>query len=176
MNSNQFFRVSLPTFFDIKPTIPVSPVLRMNYPLSEPREMAEDERVPDRMLSLLPPEHAGVVAIHDFINEQQYMDDWFSNALYSDRMYDLFPPAFCKLLDEFTLIMGRSLKPFSLYSRKDPDRIERLLQNYNVRNKLNHLYEKLKGFYCRSNVYAMRYITLDVIELIGYLIDRPLEL
>jgi hypothetical protein len=172
---NSFFGVSLPTFFGTEPIVPVSAVLRMNYPLSEPREVSDDERVPDRMLRVLPPEHAGRGAIHDFINEQQHSDDWFSNTLYSDRMYDLFPPAFCQLLDEFTLIMGGSAKPFSVRALKDPDSIERLLELDVIRRKLYDLYHKLKGFYYRTNVYGMRCIALDVLELVGQLLDIPLD-
>ena len=175
MNTNSFFGVSLPTFFQIDPIVPVSSNLRMNHPLSEPREMLDDERVPERMLRVLPPEHAGRAAIHDFINELQHCDDWFSNTLYSDRVYDLLPPAFCQLLDEFTLIMGVSTKPFSVRALKDPDSIERLLELDAIRNKLYTLYSKLKGFYYRTNVYGMRCIALDVLELVGQLLDIPLD-
>lgn len=171
MNST-VFTYSFPAFFQTEAVIPHG----LLEPLSEPRDLPEEERVPDRMMRLLPPEHAGIGAVHDFVNELQHSDDWFSNTLYSDRMYDLFPAVFCGFLDEFTAIMGGSNIPFPLRVRDDPDSIDRILENDDARFALDRIYNNAVAFYYRTNVFAMRCITLEFIELAGILLDRPLEL
>lgn len=148
----------------------------MNSILLEPRGVSDDERVSARMLSLLPPEHAGIGAIHDFINEQQHSDDWFSNTLYSDRMYDLFPRAFCRFLDEFTVIMGATSKPFPIRIQREYNSVMKYVSSDHVRKQLFHLRDKIKEFYFRTNVYGMRCIALEFIELIGHLLGQPLNM
>lgn len=138
--------------------------------LVEPRDVSDDERVQPRMMSLLPPEHAGLGAVHDFINEQQHSDDWFSNTLYSDRMYDLFPSAFCGLLDEFGIIMGSNSKPFPIRIQREYVRVMRYVSSDRVRKRLFRLRDKINEFYFRTNVYAMRCISLEFSELVGHLL------
>jgi hypothetical protein len=142
----------------------------MNSALLEPRDVSDDERVSPRLLSLLPPEHAGLGAIHDFINEQQHSDDWFSNSLYSDRMYDLFPRVFCGFLDEFTAIMGSTSKPFPIRIQCEYNRVMKYVSSDRVRKQLIRLRDKIREFYFRTNVYAMRCISLEFVELIGHLL------
>ena len=147
----------------------------MDRPLSEPREATDAEEVPKQLLCLLPPEHKGPAAVNDFVNDQQRGDTWLLNSLYSDKMYEMFPQLFQRFLDEFDTILGNR-KPFSVRIRDDPDSIDRLLEFDDVRKRLYNLYNRVKVYYYRANVYGMRCIAIDLIELVGHLIDEPVDL
>jgi hypothetical protein len=170
----------LPAFFQTNCVLPDQyleplPHTSMDNPLSEPREATGEEEVPKQLLRLLPSEPKGHTAVKNFVNEQQEGDTWVYSSLYSDKMYKMFPQLFQRFLDEFDTILGNAT-PFFIRIRDDPDSIVRLLDFDDVKKRLYNLYNRVKVYYYRVNVYGMRCITIDLIELIGCLIDEEVEL
>ena len=146
-----------------------------NRQLDEPYEVSESDKVPIDLIRLLPPEHEGESAIHQLVEQEERDGDWFCNSFYPDRLYNLFPETFRAFLDEFDNIMESSSR-LSLRIRYSQPAIDRLLERENVKTRLDDLYNRIKGFYFRTNVFGMRILIKDFLGTIGFFIDKPLEL
>ena len=146
-----------------------------NRQLDEPYEVSESDKVPLSLIRLLPQEHEGESAIHQFVEQEERDGNWSCNSFYPDRLYNLFPETFCTFLDEFDNIMESSSR-LSLRIRYSQSAIDRLLERENVKTRLDDLYNRIKDFYFRTNVFGMRILIKDFLETIGFFIGKPLEL
>jgi hypothetical protein len=168
--------------------------------LLEPEDTMDNVHYRDEEpLTLLNPDYIRQENVFEFIKNQQRGDTWKLNSLYSDKMYGLFPKSFRELLDTFDRIMGNSRERSSFEFRSperpeyltfsqrycnNPDEIIRLTEMDDVRKKLHSLFDSVQVYYnyylsCvdldDDNV-TMRSIIVDFLELIGYLVDRPIYL
>jgi len=136
----------------------------------------EEQEVSSQLIELLPPENTGTEGVINFIQTRQENDLWTVNSLYSDSMFAILPVRFQKLLNEFDEILGGGHLRFDTRMIQNSRELDAIVENHTLVNKLDDLFNRVKGYYYDTNIFAMKYLARDLLDVIGHLIDKPVNL